>query len=175
MFLNDKQISKLQELDLIMPFVGEKRRTTDDGQPAISYGLSQCGYDARLSASSFVSNGKELSLCATPNGEAFALPPLTGGHGVILERLTMPSHIGGLIFGKSTYTRQGLITNATPIEPGWAGHLTIHFFNGSDRTIFLYPEQGIIQLCFFDCGEVAVPYTGHYQNQGETVTMAKVG
>ena len=47
--LNDKQIAKLAENDIFMPFVGEKMRTLDDGTKAISYGLSQAGYDIRLS------------------------------------------------------------------------------------------------------------------------------
>ena len=47
--LNDKQIAKLAENDIFMPFVGEKRRTLEDGTKAISYGLSQAGYDLRLS------------------------------------------------------------------------------------------------------------------------------
>lgn len=49
MLLNDQQISKLAELDIFVPYVGEKRRALDDGTKAISYGLSQAGYDIRLS------------------------------------------------------------------------------------------------------------------------------
>ena len=54
MHLVDHQISKLAENDLFMPFVGEKRRMLDNGTKAISYGLSQAGYDLRLSEEEFL-------------------------------------------------------------------------------------------------------------------------
>ena len=38
--LNDKQIARLAEKDIFLPYVGEKRRTLDNGTKAISYGLS---------------------------------------------------------------------------------------------------------------------------------------
>ena len=37
--LNDKQIARLAEKDIFLPYVGEKRRTLDNGTKAISYGL----------------------------------------------------------------------------------------------------------------------------------------
>jgi deoxycytidine triphosphate deaminase len=52
--LNDKQISRLAEKDIFLPYVGEKRRTLDNGTKAISYGLSQAGYDIRLSSVEFL-------------------------------------------------------------------------------------------------------------------------
>ena len=66
--LNDKQITKLAENDIFMPFVGEKMRTLDDGTKAISYGLSQAGYDIRLSSDHFlVVDGKTVK--GTNKGE----------------------------------------------------------------------------------------------------------
>jgi hypothetical protein len=52
--LNDKQIAKLAENDIFLPFVGEKRRELDNGTKAISFGLSQAGYDIRLSSVEFL-------------------------------------------------------------------------------------------------------------------------
>jgi deoxycytidine triphosphate deaminase len=52
--LNDKQIARLAEKDIFLPYVGEKRRTLDNGTKAISYGLSQAGYDIRLSSVEFL-------------------------------------------------------------------------------------------------------------------------
>jgi deoxycytidine triphosphate deaminase len=52
--LNDKQIARLAEKDIFLPYVGEKRRTLDNGTKAISYGLSQAGYDIRLSSAEFL-------------------------------------------------------------------------------------------------------------------------
>jgi deoxycytidine triphosphate deaminase len=52
--LNDKQIARLAEKDIFLPYVGEKRRTLDNGTKAISFGLSQAGYDIRLSSVEFL-------------------------------------------------------------------------------------------------------------------------
>jgi dCTP deaminase len=193
MFLNDKEINALAELDILMPFVGEKRREAN-GNKAVSYGLSQCGYDIRLSSEQFlVLEGLQFlregeALCPKNNavksyevvlehtelGFFFELPPHSIGNGVSLERFTMPNDIGAIVKGKSTYARLGLITNITPIEPGWSGHLTMNFINTSPFPIRLFADEGIAQVMFFHCGEVDKPYTGHYQDQGAKVQQAVV-
>ncbi len=193
-FLNDKEINKLAELDILMPFVGEKRRTLHD-QPAISYGLSQCGYDIRLSPKQFFVFDNEQfimsseALCPKDNavrgydtllqhnhlGSFFELPPQSIGNGISLERFSMPNDIGANVEGKSTYARLGLIVNTTPIEPSWSGYLTMNFINTSPFPIRLFVEEGIAQVMFFRCGDVETPYTGQYQGQGQEVTLSKVG
>lgn len=193
MFLNDKEINALAELDILMPFVGEKRRDVN-GNKAVSYGLSQCGYDIRLSPEQFAifDNmqylGPDEAFCPKLNsvrtydavlehgvdGAFFELPPRSIGNGVSLERFSMPNDIGAIVKGKSTYARLGLITNITPIEPGWNGHLTMNFVNASEFPVRLYAGEGIAQVMFFRCGEVDSPYTGHYQNQDAKVQLAAV-
>ena len=193
MFLNDKEINALAELDILMPFVGEKRREVD-GRKAVSYGLSQCGYDIRLSPKQFsvFENSQVLlpgqALCPKSNaartydatlwddgnGAYFELPPRSIGNGISLERFSMPNDIGAIVKGKSTYARLGLVTNITPIEPGWSGYLTMNFVNASEFPIRLYANEGIAQVMFFRCGEVEKPYEGHYQNQGAKVHLAAV-
>jgi dCTP deaminase len=193
MFLNDKQINALAELDILMPFVGEKRRAVN-GHSAVSYGLSQCGYDIRLSPEQFFVFDNEQhifsneALCPKDNavrgydtmlqcshlGSYFELPPHSIGNGISLERFSMPNDIGAIVKGKSTYARLGLLTNVTPVEPGWSGYLTMNFINPSPFPIRLFAEEGIAQVMFFCCGEVEKPYTGHYQNQDATVHLAAV-
>jgi len=194
-FLNDKQISKLAELDIFQPYVGEKRRQLDNGTKAISYGLSQGGYDIRLSPEQFlVYSGSSFQLGVTldpktpdlniPSEAAlmyykgssfFALPAFSFGLGTSLELITMPANVIGLCDGKSTYARCGVIINVTPIEPGWSGHLTMHIANPSPYPVLIYANEGIAQVMLYELDEpVEKPYTGLYQDQGATVRLAAV-
>ena len=186
--LNDIEISKLAENDIFMPYVGEKTKTLANGQPALSFGLSQSGYDIRLSPSSFViydreamefdvkaaPEGRPAQLQSSTNGDFFVIPPGCHGLGVSSERFSMPNDVMGLCWGKSTYARAGLIANITPIEPGWCGHLTMSLINPTSKYIRVYANEGIAQVVLFRCGEVAKPYEGKYQDQGASVTAAKV-
>jgi len=194
--LNDKEISALAELDIFQPYVGEKRRTLDDGTKAISYGLSQAGYDIRLSPKQFLvftDDGDyrpnlvldpklsdptipyEAVLVHHQNGCFFELPPHSFGLGTSLELISMPPSIMGLCDGKSTYARCGVIINVTPIEPGWAGHLTMHIANPTPFTARIYANEGIVQVMLYQLSSnVEQAYTGHYQNQGATVQLAAV-
>ncbi|CAB4155171.1 Dcd Deoxycytidine deaminase [uncultured Caudovirales phage] len=185
MLLNDRQISKLAENDLFMPFVGEKCRTLDNGTKAISYGLSQAGYDLRLSEEEFLivdktaggGHGKELdpklSNAAIPydailnhsdGSSFFRLPPFSYGLGRSHELISMPTDVIGLCDGKSTYARCGIIINVTPIEPGWAGYLTISISNPTPLPVRIYANEGIVQVMLCPIEEVKKAYTGLYQN-----------
>lgn len=189
MLLNDRQISKLAENDLFMPFVGEKRRTLDNGTKAISYGLSQAGYDLRLSDAEFLIVDKtsggilnpKLADDTTPyesvlnhsNGSSFfRLPPFSYGLGRSHELISMPSNVIGLCDGKSTYARCGIIINVTPIEPGWAGHLTISISNPTPLPARIYANEGIVQVMLCPIEEVEKAYTGLYQNSARVQLAA---
>lgn len=194
--LYDKEIQQLAELDVFLPFVGEKRRMLDNGTKAISYGLSQAGYDIRLSPDQFlVFDGKEnkgrkvtldpkMSDASIPyeaplvhheGSSFFILPPHSFGLGVSLELISMPPCIMGLCDGKSTYARCGIIINVTPIEPGWSGHLTMHIANPTPFPARIYANEGIVQVMLYQLnGDVAESYTGNYQNQGANVQLAAV-
>ena len=193
--LNDKQIAKLAENDIFLPFVGEKRRELDNGTKAISFGLSQAGYDIRLSSVEFLVFGLEqwdsapfeldaknfdteptlAELVELEDGSCyFLLPPHSHGLGTSLELISMPNDVFALCEGKSTYGRCGLIANILPIEPGWAGYLTMCLINPTDFPIRLYANEGIAQLVLFGIEEVGEAYSGAYQNQGARVQLAAV-
>ena len=193
--LNDKQIAKLAENDIFLPFVGEKRRELDNGTKAISFGLSQAGYDIRLSSVEFLVFGleqwdnapfeldakhfdtepTEAELIEQEDGSCyFLLPPHSHGLGISLELISMPNDVFALCEGKSTYGRCGLIANILPIEPGWAGYLTMCLINPTDFPIRLYANEGIAQLVLFGIEEVGETYTGVYQNQSARVQLAAV-
>lgn len=189
MLLNDRQISKLAENDLFMPFVGEKRRTLDNGTKAISYGLSQAGYDLRLSDEEFLIVDKtaggilnpKLADDTTPyeavlnhidGSSFFRLPPFSYGLGRSHELISMPPNVIGLCDGKSTYARCGIIINVTPIEPGWAGHLTISISNSTPLPALIYANEGIVQVMLCSIEEVEKAYTGLYQNSARVQLAA---
>jgi dCTP deaminase len=191
--LNDKQIAKLAENDIFLPFVGEKRRELDNGTKAISYGLSQAGYDIRLSSVEFLifkadednssfldAKNFDVKPCKAQLFEQldgscfFVLPPHSHGLGTSLELISMPNDVFALCEGKSTYGRCGLIANILPIEPGWAGYLTMCFVNPTGFPIKLYANEGIAQLVLFGIEEVGEAYSGAYQNQGARVQLAAV-
>ena len=194
MLLNDIQISKLAENDLFLPYVGSKQRTLDNGTKAISFGLSQAGYDIRLSSVEFLIFGKDenplpcvldakdfearpesAELYEYDDGScAFCLPPHSYGLGTSLELISMPTNVFALCQGKSTYGRCGLIANILPIEPGWTGYLTMCLVNPTHFPIKLYANEGIAQLIFFGIEEVGQAYEGHYQRQSAKVQLAAV-
>ena len=194
--LNDKEISKLAELDIFQPYVGEKRRKLDNGTKAISYGLSQAGYDIRLSPKQFLifsDDGLyrhdfmldpklgdptvpyEAALVHHEGSSYFELSPFSFALGTSLELISMPANIMGLCDGKSTYARCGIIINVTPIEPGWSGYLTMHIANPTPFPVRIYANEGIVQIMLYQLSsDVDQAYTGLYQNQGATVQLAAV-
>lgn len=193
--LNDKQIIQLAENDIFLPFISEKRRTLDNGTKAISYGLSQAGYDIRLSSVEFLvhepsenlfddsiidpknykSSVVDAILQEQEDGSCyFILPPNTYALGTSLELISMPNNVFALCEGKSTYGRCGLIANILPIEPGWTGHLTMCLINPTKTPIRIYANEGIAQLVLFGIDETSKPYEGIYQKQSSRVQFAAV-
>ena len=198
--LTDREIAQLAEFDIFMPYIGEKCRTLDDGTKAISYGLSQAGYDIRLSPEEFLIFSDEglyplieaqqatldpkqadatipyqAALVHSNGSSFFELPPFSFGLGTSLELISMPENIIGLCDGKSTYARIGVIINVTPIEPGWSGHLTMHIANPTPYQVRIYANEGIVQVMLMQLSSnVKQAYSGHYQNQGATVRLAAV-
>jgi len=88
----------------------------------------------------------------------------------------MPRHVLGICLGKSTYARAGIITNFTPFEPGWEGHVTIEISNTTPLPAKIYANEGIAQVLFFEGEEPEVSYAdrkGKYQAQ-TGITFAKV-
>lgn len=195
MLLNDNQIAKLAENDIFLPFVGEKRRTLDNGTKAISYGLSQSGYDIRLSSVEFLTfdlmpfeaetkvidaknfdlEPQSAELYEQKDGSAyFILPSLSYGLGTSLELISMPDNVFAMVEGKSTYGRCGLIANILPIEPGWTGYLTMCLVNPTAFPIKLYANEGIAQVIMWEIEPVNKVYEGFYQKQSARVQLAAV-
>ena len=192
--LNDKQIAKLAENDIFLPFVGEKRRELDNGTKAISFGLSQAGYDIRLSPQQCLIFGRTQSgdcdpkdfdqgilrpaeLLEDEKGQYFLLPPFGYCLGVAEEYLNLPKDVTVVAVGKSTYARSGILVNITPAEACWSGHLTLEISNCTGLFNRIYANEGICQLLFFRGKECEVDYNmrkGKYQSQPKEVVFSQV-
>jgi dCTP deaminase len=179
----DRQIRQLAEAGMITPFSPSQIR---DGQ--ISSGLSAAGYDMRLGDEFKQAIEYEILDPKRPDlsqwitwqtNEPFNLYPGQAILAVSVEHWYLPRNILGVVLGKSTYARCGLIVNCTPMEPGWAGFLTIELVNPTaSNPIRIYPGEGIAQVLFFqtdeDCAVSYADKAGKYQGQEAAPTLGRV-
>lgn len=176
---------------IIEPFVEETK-----GNDIISYGLSSSGYDMRLGNEVWVFKNtfgevvnpkkfkadpdyarKLFDIRTEPDHTEIIIP----GNGYILgtsvEYFRMPPYLMGIVLGKSTYARCGLIVNCTPLEPGWEGNLTIEISNSNPAPASVFVGEGVAQLLLFLLDQVPEKNYkdkgGKYQSQ-IGVTAAKV-
>ena len=153
----DFQIRELAQAGAIAPF-----KDYDSGfQEVYSSGLSSCGYDLRLARDFKSVDGKlgdrrnipvaewESPSCPwygeDDHGEFFLSHPGSFWLARTVETLQIPDDVMVLFFDKSSLAREGIITNVTPGEPGWKGHLTLEISNNGPNPVKLYIGQGIIQ------------------------------
>lgn len=203
MLLSDGEIYT-RMFTCISPFLGDQIRRNVEGLEVLSFGLSSCGYDVRLSAEAglrifapehFVENlNPNKRTVIDPKkfepkfvhdaflndvqgeGQFWILPPHSYALGATVECFTMPTNIAGLCLGKSTMARCGLIVNATPLEPGWEGQLVLEIANSTSLPMRIYAEEGIAQILFFQIsGRVERPYgAGRKYQSQQGVTLAKI-
>jgi dCTP deaminase len=174
------------EHSMITPF--EERLVREaNGSRIVSYGLSSAGYDLRLNHKFKVCDQRffaeldvkklDETLFIDVSAERLIIPP----HGFVLaesvEHFAMPPDVLGLAIGKSTYARVGVVTNITPLEPGWSGILTIELSNTSPLPVAVYANEGICQVLFFQTDSMPdINYaqrSGKYNNQ-TGITLPKV-
>lgn len=184
--MNDRQIAEYATNEhMIKPFA------LHTGNGVISYGLSSFGYDMRLGPKLKVfgrAQSVDTPLIDPKNfnpdvvydvemTDYYDLPPLTYALGYSVEYFMMPRHTMGIVIGKSTYARCGLVVNCTPMEAGWAGHLTIELFNATFIPIRVYINEGIAQVVFHYGHPPTASYAdrrGKYQDQIDEPITAKV-
>ena len=86
-----------------------------------------------------------------------------------------PGEIAGLC--RTARPNCGIITNVTPFEPEWEGHVTLEISNTTPLPARIYANEGIAQVLFFESDEVCeTSYRdreGKYQGQlGVTLPRA---
>jgi len=166
---------------LLEPFIDHSER-----ENTISYGLGPYGYDLRLATDYKKIKGKNISIdpytvsdddYESLSGDTIEIAPNSYILGRSLEYIRMPKKIIGLVFGKSTYARSGILVNVTPVEPEWEGFLTISISNVSGNKVKLHPLQGIAQIVFFE-SDLPPLYSysdlkGKYNKQND-ITISKI-
>ncbi len=183
--MSDRWITRMaKQHGMIEPFEDRQVR-----KGVISYGVSSYGYDMRVAREfriftnvmnsivdpkefdpkSFVE--VETDVCIVP-ANSFALARS-------VEYFRIPRDVLTVTVGKSTYARCGIITNVTPFEPEWEGHVTLEISNTTPLPAKIYANEGICQVLFFEadaddiCETSYADKAGKYQRQ-TGVTLPKL-
>ncbi|MEW5917233.1 MAG: dCTP deaminase [Gemmatimonadota bacterium] len=171
---NDRWITEMAtKHGMIEPFESSQVR---DG--VISYGVSSYGYDMRV-APEFRIFTNVLNSIVDPkafdpksfvefNGDVCIVPPNSFALARSIEYFRIPRDVVTITVGKSTYARCGIITNVTPFEPEWEGHVTLEISNTTPLPAKIYANEGIAQVLFFRGEPPLVSYRdkkGKYQGQ----------
>ena len=160
------------EHGMIEPFTDGQVR---DG--GISYGVSSYGYDMRV-ASEFKIFTNVLSAIVDPKhfdeksfvefqGDVCVVPPNSFALARSVEYFRIPRNVLTICVGKSTYARCGIITNVTPFEPEWEGHVTLEISNTTPLPARIYANEGICQVLFFEADDDDVCETSYADKKGK--------
>ena len=161
-----------RECDMIQPFVDGQVRAG-----AISYGVSSYGYDMRV-ADEFKIFTNALSAIVDPKqfddrsfvefkGDVCVVPPNSFALARSVEYFRIPRNVLTICVGKSTYARCGIITNVTPFEPEWEGHVTLEISNTTPLPARVYANEGICQVLFFEADDDDVCETSYADKKGK--------
>lgn len=180
---SDRWIRRMaKDHGMIEPFTDRQIRQPDPAAGrVISYGVSSYGYDMRV-APEFKIFTNVNSTIVDPKafdaksfvefeGDACLVPPNSFALARSIEYFRIPRNVLTICVGKSTYARCGIITNVTPFEPEWEGHVTLEISNTTPLPARIYANEGICQVLFFEADaddECEVSYkdkAGKYQSQ----------
>src|SRR5450432_236006 len=179
----DKWIRRMAaEHKMIEPY--EDRQVRDG---VISYGVSSYGYDMRV-AREFRIFTNVMSSIVDPKSfdarcfvevetDVCIVPPNSFALARSVEYFRIPRNVMTITVGKSTYARCGIITNVTPFEPEWEGHVTLEISNTTPLPAKIYANEGIAQVLFFEsdeaCAKSYKDKKGKYQAQ-RGVTLPRI-
>ena len=170
---SDRWIRRMAtEHGMIEPFTDGQVRSG-----AISYGVSSYGYDMRV-ANEFRIFTNVLSAIVDPKnfddksfvefqGDVCIVPPNSFALARSVEYFRIPRNVLTICVGKSTYARCGIITNVTPFEPEWEGHVTLEISNTTPLPARIYANEGICQVLFFEADEDDVCETSYADKKGK--------
>lgn len=166
------------EHQMIEPFIeGQVREVDSEGRRVISYGVSSYGYDMRV-APEFKIFTNALSAIVDPKafdarsfveyeGDFCLVPPNSFVLARSVEYFRIPRNVLTICVGKSTYARCGVITNVTPFEPEWEGHVTLEISNTTPLPARIYANEGICQVLFFEADADDICATSYKDKAGK--------
>jgi dCTP deaminase len=170
---SDRWIRRMaHEHNMIEPFVDGQVRSG-----AISYGVSSYGYDMRV-ADDFRIFTNALSAIVDPKhfdarsfveftGDVCVVPPNSFALARSVEYFRIPRNVLTICVGKSTYARCGILTNVTPFEPEWEGHVTLEISNTTPLPARIYANEGICQVLFFEADDDDICETSYADKKGK--------
>ena len=176
---SDRWITRMaKERGMIEPFTdGQVREVDKQGRKVISYGVSSYGYDMRV-APEFKIFSNALSAIVDPKdfdpkcfveyeGDVCVVPPNSFALARSVEYFRIPREVLTICVGKSTYARSGIITNVTPFEPEWEGHVTLEISNTTPLPAKIYANEGICQVLFFEADADDICQTSYKDKKGK--------
>ena len=106
--------------------------------------------DLASNASVFTMSETLMRDINVPDGDAFYLHPHELALGVTVERVCIPDDLAGRLDGRSSLARLGLMVHITAhtIDPGWAGCITLEFYNSGRFPLALRPGMRICAISF---------------------------
>lgn len=170
---SDRWIRRMaKEHGMIEPFTDGQVRAG-----GISYGVSSYGYDMRV-ADEFRIFTNVLSAIVDPKnfddksfvewqGDVCVVPPNSFALARSVEYFRIPRNVLTICVGKSTYARCGIITNVTPFEPEWEGHVTLEISNTTPLPARIYANEGICQVLFFEADDDDICETSYADKKGK--------
>ena len=183
MIKSDRWIRRMcLERKMIEPFEEKQIR-----QGVVSFGISSYGYDLRIADEFKIFTNINATIVDPKNfdpksfvdfkGPVCIVPPNSFALGRSVEYFRIPREVMTICLGKSSYARCGIITNVTPLEPEWEGHVTLEISNTTPLPARIYANEGIAQVLFLGGDEPCEwsyrDKAGKYQGQ-RGVTLPKV-
>lgn len=106
-------------------------------------------------------------------GSHMELPPGAFYLGVTNEQVHIPDNAVGIVKGKSSWGRQGVMVEcAGVLDSGYQGPVTLQIKNLSNDVVVVKTGDRICQVMFFDlCQPAEHPYRGHYQGGKITANL----
>ena len=104
-------------------------------------------------------------------GKPFIIHPGEFVLGTVMEYIRMPDDLVGMVDGRSSLGRVGVVIHATSasINPGWEGRFVLEITNIGKMPVALYPGQRVAKLALHRMSSPAErPYSkrgGKYQGQ----------